>query len=196
MTDTPTAAFSPYRAPAFPARAAFGRTAPLGAVLVVAVLAALAPAGTHAQDDPLPSAESLVTALTPPRGAAMASQLQQRHSLSSVTIAGIAFAPGSARLTTEARTVLDVVGTALTAEPLAGFRFLIVGHTDASGGMIDNQRLSEERADAARRYLIEAFGIAPARLESVGLGELDLLHPDEPGHAANRRIEITNIGPH
>jgi outer membrane protein OmpA-like peptidoglycan-associated protein len=178
--------------------AAAADTSPAFGVLPAAALAvalAVAAVPAQAQDAALPSAQTVVAMLMPPAEAAPA-PVPQRRTLTSIAISDVRFAPGSARLTAEARAVLDAVGRALTSESLAGYRFLIVGHTDASGGMIDNQRLSEARADAVRRYLIEAFAIAPARLESVGLGELELFDPDDPHHAANRRIEIANIGLH
>ena len=63
---------------------------------------------------------------------------------------------------------------------LQGYRFLIVGHTDARGSRESNLKLSEQRADAIREALINPFGISPSRIESVGLGEEQLLKPADP----------------
>lgn len=70
-------------------------------------------------------------------------------------------------------------------------RVLVEGHTDATGSRELNMRLSRARAEAVRAALI-ARGIAPNRIETVGLG------PDFPiasnataaGRQQNRRVEI------
>jgi len=42
--------------------------------------------------------------------------------------------------------------------------------------------------------LINPFGISPARIEAVGLGEEQLLKPAAPEAAENRRVQLINIG--
>ena len=76
---------------------------------------------------------------------------------------------------------------------LAIYRFQIAGHTDASGSAEYNRRLSRDRAETVRRFLVTR-GIDPDRLEVVGNGEDELLLPDWPLHAGNRRVEIRNLG--
>jgi flagellar motor protein MotB len=44
------------------------------------------------------------------------------------------------------------------------------------------------------RYLISELGIEPKRLQTVGKGETELLHPDDPENAENRRVQIANLG--
>ncbi len=56
----------------------------------------------------------------------------------------------SANLTSDARITLDRLGIALSDPRLAGFSFMIAGHTDAVGGAAFNRRLSERRAQAVR----------------------------------------------
>ncbi|MGB3313732.1 MAG: OmpA family protein [Albidovulum sp.] len=68
--------------------------------------------------------------------------------------------------------------------------FRIVGHTDASGSDAYNERLSQLRAEEVQRYLIGDCGIAPARLEAVGLGERFLADQNDPKAAGNRRVEF------
>jgi outer membrane protein OmpA-like peptidoglycan-associated protein len=77
---------------------------------------------------------------------------------------------------------------------LLGYRFLVVGHTDASGSRSTNLTLSQQRADAIRAALINPFGIAPSRLEAVGLGEEQLLNRAKPEASENRRVQLINIG--
>ena len=106
----------------------------------------------------------------------------------------VQFAFGSADLTSEARSVLNELGTALKSDQLSPFRFRITGHTDAVGENRFNLSLSEQRARAVQDYLTTNFGISRSRLESVGLGESMLLIPENPSADANRRVEIMNVG--
>ena len=104
------------------------------------------------------------------------------------------FEYNSASLTPDARAVLDKLGQALTDARLAGFRFRIVGHTDGAGGEDYNLALSQRRAAAVRDYLVYRFNVAEARLESLGRGKAELLDPAHPEAAANRRVQIVNLG--
>jgi len=68
----------------------------------------------------------------------------------------------------------------------------IRGHTDIKGGDNYNIRLSRARAKAVVDYLIEAGGINPARLTSVGYGfhlPIATNNTDE-GRQLNRRVEF------
>ena len=71
---------------------------------------------------------------------------------------------------------------------------LIVGHTDATGSDEYNNRLSQQRADAASRFLA-AEGVSSNRLRTSGRGELEPIATNETaaGQQANRRIEIAII---
>lgn len=71
--------------------------------------------------------------------------------------------------------------------------FRIVGHTDAAGSDEYNERLSLLRAEEVRRYLVGECGIAPDRLEAVGLGERFLFDPSDPRSGDNRRVEFQAI---
>lgn len=68
------------------------------------------------------------------------------------------------------------------------------GHTDFMGSLEYNQRLSERRAEAVRRYLIEK-GIASDRIKTVGHSKLKPLTEDRSakGRALNRRAELEAI---
>jgi outer membrane protein OmpA-like peptidoglycan-associated protein len=76
---------------------------------------------------------------------------------------------------------------------LTGSRFLIEGHTDAVGSDAYNQQLSEQRAEAVRRYLA-GRQIEPSRLESAGKGESELLEPTGEASELNRRVRVVNLG--
>jgi outer membrane protein OmpA-like peptidoglycan-associated protein len=70
-------------------------------------------------------------------------------------------------------------------------RVIVKGHTDAQGADDFNQRLSEERADRVRQFLI-AEGVASARMESVGFGETMPIatNATPEGRQQNRRVEL------
>jgi outer membrane protein OmpA-like peptidoglycan-associated protein len=104
----------------------------------------------------------------------------------------INFESGSADLQDEVRGDLDVVGQALSDERLDDKQFRLVGHTDHLGDNEYNQALSENRARAAREYLVEKYQIDPARLESMGLGESKPMMDgtDPQAMRRNRRVEL------
>lgn len=98
----------------------------------------------------------------------------------------------SARIRPESRTILDKVATVMAAA--GNTRFRIVGHTDAVGGDAANLALSKKRAAAVVEYLVSKHQIRRDRLEASGMGARELLLPDQPKAAANRRVEIVNLG--
>jgi outer membrane protein OmpA-like peptidoglycan-associated protein len=67
----------------------------------------------------------------------------------------------------------------------------VVGHTDSTGPDAYNQRLSEERADNVRRYLVSQ-NITAGRVVAEGRGERSPIadNRSEAGRSKNRRVEI------
>ena len=102
----------------------------------------------------------------------------------------ITFATGSADLSAETIQVLEKVAKALQSDRLAGFAFRIEGHADPRGAADANQKLSQERAQAVVAYLTAKLGVLPERLQSVGKGASELLNPQQPDAAENRRVTI------
>ncbi|MBT8212497.1 MAG: OmpA family protein [Acidimicrobiia bacterium] len=102
---------------------------------------------------------------------------------------GATFGVASARLSPELEVLLDIAAGVLLRNPTVSA--VIEGHTDSRGAAADNQRLSEDRALAAAAYL-EALGIAPQRMTSVGFGETRPIADNSTpeGRAENRRIEF------
>lgn len=94
----------------------------------------------------------------------------------------------------ESRVILDRVAAVMTAPAAGATRFRVIGHTDAVGGDAANLALSERRALAVVAYLTGHHRIAANRLEATGRGMRELLLPDQPTAAANRRVEIVNLG--
>ena len=101
------------------------------------------------------------------------------------------FQPGRAVLSDYGRRTLGRMLEVVEAMP----NFIsITGHTDASpfrgDGNYTNWELSADRANAARRFMLRA-GMEPERPKKViGQGAAELLLPDEPKNARNRRITI------
>lgn len=118
---------------------------------------------------------------------------EQLNNVAQFTIA-VQFDFNSTRIRPDSFRAVGLMADALYHPYLQGYRFLIVGHTDAVGSREYNLKLSQQRAEAIRAALINPFGISPARLEAVGLGEEQLLEPQHPEAPANRRVQLINIG--
>jgi len=86
------------------------------------------------------------------------------------------------------------IADALHNPILLGYGFLVIGHTDSVGGREYNLGLSQRRADAIRDALVDPFGVNPAVLEAVGLGEEQLRDPKHPTSGVNRRVQLINVG--
>ena len=70
----------------------------------------------------------------------------------------------------------------------------IEGHTDDTGGIQFNQKLSQERAEAVQMHLI-GLGITSNRLEAVGYGDKRPIasNDTDEGKALNRRVDFRII---
>jgi outer membrane protein OmpA-like peptidoglycan-associated protein len=117
----------------------------------------------------------------------------QLGKLAQFTVA-INFDFNSARIRPESYRTVGLIADSLYHPYLQGYRFIVVGHTDAVGSRETNLKLSQQRADAIRDALINPFGINPARIEAVGLGEEQLFDRANPKAAENRRVQLINIG--
>ncbi len=91
--------------------------------------------------------------------------------------------------------LVELVETVTKSFSAFGNNIKVVGHTDSlafrDGQRFDNWDLSTERANVARRLLVEK-GFPLERIQEVsGRADTDLLIPDDPFAAQNRRISIT-----
>jgi outer membrane protein OmpA-like peptidoglycan-associated protein len=105
----------------------------------------------------------------------------------------INFDYNSADISTKSLPSVQALGKALTNPDLKGSTFVLSGHTDAAGGESYNQDLSERRADAIKRYLVDKYGIAGTDLVTVGYGKSKLKDPSNPMADANRRVQVANV---
>jgi OmpA-OmpF porin, OOP family len=85
------------------------------------------------------------------------------------------------------------IADALVHASLQPYNFLIVGHIEATGKRESNAILSQRRADAIRDILVNTFKISAKRLQSVGLGEEQLLDPAHPNAPVNNQIQILTV---
>ena len=91
----------------------------------------------------------------------------------------------TAELLPESNPTLQLLAAELLSRPT--LRIQLAGHTDRIGRSKENMKLSEQRAEAIRAYLVRG-GVAAARLITVGYGDARPLYPapDE----RNRRVEV------
>ncbi|MCU0941786.1 MAG: OmpA family protein [Hydrogenophaga sp.] len=105
----------------------------------------------------------------------------------------VQFTFGSSELLPQGKRQLDQLAMALADRNLLSAQFLLAGHTDVVGSLDANMRLSMDRADAVRDYLIAAHGLPAARLQTVGYGPTRLAVPSNPQSALNRRVEVRRL---
>ena len=105
----------------------------------------------------------------------------------------INFDYNSADISAKSLPSVQALGRALSNADLKGSTFVVAGHTDAAGGEGYNQDLSERRADAIKRYLVDKYGINGSDLVTVGYGKSKLKDPNQPMAEANRRVQVVNM---
>lgn len=117
-----------------------------------------------------------------------ASELPKRFSFRSLN-----FATGTAALGKGSSAELNQIAEAMKQNPGATAR--IEGFTDNSGSAVNNQKLSEARANTVRNSLIEK-GIQAERLQAVGRGQDAPIAANDSASnmAMNRRIEFVVTG--
>jgi outer membrane protein OmpA-like peptidoglycan-associated protein len=101
------------------------------------------------------------------------------------------FRLGSSVLNPDAKTKLDALATkALTAK---AYVVEVTGHSDATGNAERNRLLSQRRADAVIRYLVEQHKIPLRRIVTpygYGASEPVADNKTRSGRAENRRVEV------
>ncbi|QQR91544.1 MAG: DUF2012 domain-containing protein [Myxococcales bacterium] len=101
------------------------------------------------------------------------------------------FDSGSTNIALDSTALMEQLADMLLRHPEIK-RVEIQGHTDNVGGAELNKRLSQERADAVRQWLIAEGGIDPSRLEAKGYGMERPLLPNitRQNRARNRRVQF------
>jgi outer membrane protein OmpA-like peptidoglycan-associated protein len=88
---------------------------------------------------------------------------------------------------------LDRNGITLKENP--NIRVEVGGHTDAQGSEVANQKISEKRAESAKKYIMDKFNIAGDRMMVKSYGGKKPIADDKTkeGRAKNRRVEFKVI---
>jgi outer membrane protein OmpA-like peptidoglycan-associated protein len=108
-----------------------------------------------------------------------------------ITLSGaVLFKSGQSGLLEIAKRQLDKVAAALVEQDESK-RIVVEGHTDSRGSNERNRRLSQDRAEVVRNYLVSQ-GVPSERISAVGKGEDQPLanNRSAEGRANNRRVEI------
>ncbi len=107
------------------------------------------------------------------------------------SVLAVNFRTGSAVLSPDSKTKLDEIATkALNAK---GYVIEVSGFADATGSVERNRALSQRRADAVIRYLVENHSIPLRRIITpYGFGESNPVaeNNSRDGRAQNRRVEV------
>lgn len=106
------------------------------------------------------------------------------------SVYGIYFDTDKAEVKPESEKAISEIAKLLKENP--DLKVYIVGHTDNTGTLEHNLKLSKDRADNVLKVLVERYGIPKSRLNSQGLGPLSPISSNrtEEGRAKNRRVEI------
>lgn len=101
----------------------------------------------------------------------------------------IQFNTASAELTVPSQVTLDSVASILIQN--AELQLTVEGHTSLDGRAEANMKLSQQRADAVKKYLVSK-GVAAERITAVGYGSTRLIYTgtDRREVEKNRRVEL------
>jgi outer membrane protein OmpA-like peptidoglycan-associated protein len=102
---------------------------------------------------------------------------------------GILFDSGKADIKPESAQAIGEIAKLLEND--TGLELYVVGHTDNVGSVEANLKLSDRRALAVTKALIE-HGIAAARLRAFGCAQFAPIasNDKEEGRSKNRRVEL------
>jgi len=189
----------------------------MNARLLLSLLMTLAPValagGAHAASPGpagAPDTTSMIESLQAPSSGGTRNLIVRQKADASATVAGeagdagaarqpppglslaIQFEPNSTRVRPESGPVLGNLVAAMLSPELRTNRFVIEGHTDARGAPAVNQRLSQQRAEEVRMYLV-ALGVSPGRLKAVGKGAAEPINPLDPLADENRRVRVVTV---
>lgn len=152
------------------------------AVIVIAVIVILAMRGCREQQ--VVVQEKIVTDTVVVRDTVFLTQIEEIES----NYNAAEFVQGKADLSESAKFVLHDLAKVMQKHP--EIRLRLEGHTSAEGDVAANQKLSEDRAQAAVDFLVNHEGIDASRLEAVGKGSSEPKNADDPMAPENRRTEF------
>jgi len=103
---------------------------------------------------------------------------------------GITFDTDKADIKPESAQAIAEIAKLLASDP--GLKVAVVGHTDSTGAVAHNLKLSQDRAQAVMQALIRDHGIDAGRLQAFGCGPFAPVatNDTDEGRAKNRRVEL------
>ncbi len=103
----------------------------------------------------------------------------------------IKFKTGKAEVDPACDRTMTAIAAIMTDYP--GFHVQIDGHTDNVGSPDVNRKLSQARAEAVARYLVDKKGVDAKRLSAKGFGDTKPIadNKTKKGQAKNRRVDFT-----
>jgi outer membrane protein OmpA-like peptidoglycan-associated protein len=110
-----------------------------------------------------------------------------------VNMADVLFETGKYALSQDAQLKLAKLSGIIQAHP--GLNLAIEGHTDTTGSADFNMKLSQQRADTVREFLVSQ-GLSPDTITAKGMGEDNPVADNSTaaGRKQNRRVEIIVSG--
>ncbi len=107
-----------------------------------------------------------------------------------VILPALSFETGSSELTDGRYTTLEALAAWLLQDSTR--KVALVGHTDSQGALERNIELSQNRATAVSKYLVEKYKVGVEQLDARGIGYLAPIasNATEEGRQANRRVEV------
>ena len=95
----------------------------------------------------------------------------------------------------EAIQQLEEIGKAVSSTDLSDYGFIVEGHTDNRGDHDRNVKLSWERAESVKTYLIAKYGIDASRIKALGFGPArpKFSNDTDEHRLKNRRVELVFI---
>jgi outer membrane protein OmpA-like peptidoglycan-associated protein len=107
-----------------------------------------------------------------------------------IALYGILFDTGKSEIRPESEKAIGMVAAYLQENP--EINIYIVGHTDNSGDYAMNLKLSKNRGESVKNYLISKYKISATRLSGDGVGPVCPVttNDTEEGRSLNRRVEI------
>ena len=106
----------------------------------------------------------------------------------------IDFENNSVAIEPESYRTIGLIADALHDPRLHHYKFLVVGHTSATGKAEHNLELSRQRANAIMVALATTFAVPANHLLAIGVGQELPLEATDPKAAANRRVQLINLG--
>ena len=130
-----------------------------------------------------------ITELAKSETAALVSGSDANTGLGTLVLEGLEFEAGSTALGSDPNGVVAELADRLKKD--TGLKVLLVGHSDMTGSLEGNLKISKARAESVRQELIQTFGISETRVSAHGVGFLSprASNETEAGQQKNRRVE-------